>query len=47
MLLLLPRVAEIRDETASKAFSLTSNITLVSEIAKTIPIDNSLHVTYQ
>jgi len=54
MLLLLPRVAEIRDEitsTYSKAYLALqeANITLgiVNEIAKAIPIDNSLHVTYR
>lgn len=54
MLLLLPRVAEIRDEitsTYAKAYLALqeANITLgiVNEIAKAIPIDNSLHVTYR
>lgn len=54
MLLLLPRVSEIRDQisaTYAKAYLALqeANITLgiVNEIAKAIPIDSSLHVTYR
>ena len=54
MLLLLPRVAEIRGQISStyaKAYLALqeANITLgiVNEIAKAIPLDNSLHVSYR